>query len=45
MLYADLPETLGSAVVGQLEANGALELLILGKIETCSYRQILPKGT
>lgn len=29
MLYADLPETLGGAVVGQLEANGALKLLIL----------------
>lgn len=30
MLYADLPETLGRAVVGQLEANGALKLFILG---------------
>lgn len=29
MLYADLPETLGRAVVGQLEANGALKLLVL----------------
>lgn len=30
MFYADLPETLGRAVVGQLEANGALKLFILG---------------
>lgn len=30
MLYADLPETLGRAVVGQLEANGALKLFVLG---------------
>lgn len=30
MLYADLPETLGGAVVGQLEANGALKLFVLG---------------
>lgn len=31
MLYADLPETLGRAVVGQLEANGALKLFVLGR--------------
>lgn len=31
MLDADLPETLGRAVVGQLEANGALKLFILGE--------------
>lgn len=30
MLYADLPEPLGRAVVGQLEANGALKLFVLG---------------
>ena len=30
MLDADLPETLGRAVVGQLEANGALKLFVLG---------------
>lgn len=31
MLYADLPKTLGRAMVGQLEANGALKLFILGE--------------
>lgn len=31
MLYADLPETLGGTVIRQLEANGALKLLILGR--------------
>lgn len=30
MFYADLPETLGGAVVGQLEANGAFKLFVLG---------------
>lgn len=29
MLNADLPESLGGSVVGQLEANRALKLLVL----------------
>lgn len=39
MLYADLPEPLGRAVVGQLEANGALKLFVLGGEQT-QYRTV-----